>query len=80
MTQDYLQDFKEACQREGVHYFVVFTRDCGESFHFVHNLNLLPPKVHYPDGCVRTRDEDMQQFISTIAFSDPEDGGEVRQD
>lgn len=72
MTLDFLQDFKEACAREGVHYLVIFSTDKAESFHYHHNMDELPPYVDYPDGCRRTRMEDVRQLVETINFS-PED-------
>lgn len=70
MTLDFLQDFKESCSREGVHYLVVYTHDKGENFRFDHNMNLLPEFVDYPDGCRRTRSEDMVDLIQNIPFKE----------
>lgn len=69
MTEDFAADLMEACEREGVHYCLVMTGDKGENFKVYHNIYKMEQKVNYPDGCIRTRQEDMEQLMSSIDFS-----------
>jgi len=69
MTQDFLDDFIQACEREGVSYFVVYSTDQCKNMRYAHNLNKLPPLVDYPDGCRRTRTEDMMDLVASISFT-----------
>ncbi len=68
MTQDFIDDFIEACRKEGATYFLSVSTDKGNSLRFFHNYDQLPKFRKYPDGAVRTQKEDFMQFIDTVEF------------
>jgi hypothetical protein len=70
MTQDFIDDFIAACQKEGATYFLSVSTDDGDTLKFFHNYDQLPKFRHYPDGAVRTQKEDFMQFVSTVPFHD----------
>jgi hypothetical protein len=72
MTQDFEAMLREACTKEGTHFFCVLTTDKGETFRISHNFHELPAIVEYPDGCRRYRVEDMTQLVSTLEFDEPD--------
>lgn len=64
VTLDFLQDFKEACEREGWKYFVAITQD-GEGYNIHHSLDELPEMVTRKPGDVVSRKEDFCQAVES---------------
>ena len=69
MTQDFIDDFIVACQKEGATYFLVVSTDAGNHARVFHNYDELPEFRHYPDGAVRTQKEDFMQLVSVVPFT-----------
>jgi len=74
MTKDFLQDFMEACEREGVKYFVATTRT-GDDYSVHMTIDELPERVERKAGDVVSRKEDFLQMVGCLPFENDESDG-----
>lgn len=63
MTRDFIEELRQACDKEGVEFIFIMTKDWNDSAFFSTNVENLKDEYKYPNGRKTTKRESIVECL-----------------